>query len=91
MGLPEEVLRPTQTMYTTLQRRLKCGQNVGAPFIATNGILQGCPLSVILLNALVSVWLEAVSAEVSKAIPQAFADDTNAVCQTRRSVQVVAD
>eukprot|EP00973_Karenia_brevis_P094607 12423316-Karenia_brevis.AAC.1 len=91
MGLPEEVLGPIRAMYSVLQRRFRCGLSVGAPFAATNGILQGCPLSVVLLNALISVWLSAVAEEVNKAVPQAYADDTHSTCQTRRAVQLVAD
>ena len=48
---------------------------MGREFRATNGILQGCPLSVILLNLLVSVWAKAIDSETS-ASPAAYADDT---------------
>ena len=55
MGLAPRVLRPIRTMYRGLQRRFRVGAYVGSAFQSTNGILQGCPLSVILLNALVCV------------------------------------
>ena len=64
MGLPTELLRPIGAMYAGLRRRFRMGAFVGQSFRSTNGILQGCPLSVVLLNALLSVWLEAVSQEV---------------------------
>ena len=37
-------------MYTQLQRRFTSGAFVGESFRSTNGILQGCPLSVMLLK-----------------------------------------
>ena len=49
------------------------------------------PFSVIYLNAMVSVWISAVRAEVPKADPLAFADDTGALVDNRRAVQLVAD
>ena len=32
-------------------------------FVATNGILQGCPLSVILINLLTSIWKKVLDAQ----------------------------
>ena len=54
---------------------------VGQEFRATNGILQGCPLSVVLLNLLVATWTRAVSAK-TEATPEAYADDTGVVGAT---------
>ena len=59
MGLPERLTKPITDMYSKLLRRFKFAGGVGNVFLATNGILQGCPISVILLNALVSVWVKA--------------------------------
>eukprot|EP00973_Karenia_brevis_P048513 6733203-Karenia_brevis.AAC.1 len=71
-----EELRPMQAMYSLLWRRFRCGPGLGRPFRSTNGILQGCPLSVLFLNALMSIWCSAVDAECGEAEPQLFADDT---------------
>ena len=43
-------------MYGQLVRAFKVAGNLGSWWKATNGILQGCPLSVILINALLGVW-----------------------------------
>eukprot|EP00973_Karenia_brevis_P011024 1492185-Karenia_brevis.AAC.1 len=80
MGLPAAILQPLRGMYSGLHRRFRCGAGVGQRFLSTNGILQGCPLSVILVNALVSVWALAVEAEVHDVKPDCFADDTSASC-----------
>eukprot|EP00973_Karenia_brevis_P063882 8880516-Karenia_brevis.AAC.1 len=78
-------------MYDNLQKRFRCGQSYGKPFHAVNGILQGCPLSVLLVNAVMTVWVNAVRQEVQRSEPQAYADDTSAIVLTRRGVQLVAN
>ena len=86
LGMSAEILRPLQTMYGSLRRRFKIANFVGKEFVATNGILQGCPLSVVLLNALVSIWARAVEVEVPEAEPAAYVDDTSILAN--RPVQV---
>ena len=77
-GASDRLMNPIRSMYSNLRRRFKFCGGVGEVFKATNGILQGCPLSVVLLNLLVSVWARAVSAETD-ATPSAYADDTSAL------------
>ena len=48
-------MAPIRCMYSHLRRRFKFCGGGGEVFQATNVILQGCPLSVVLLNFLVSV------------------------------------
>eukprot|EP00660_Eupelagonema_oceanica_P019557 gene19557-biopygen9319 len=79
MGLSPRVLAPLRAMYGRLRRRFRAAGGVGGAFAATNGILQGCPLSVALLNAAVAVWAAAVEAEVPAAEPVAYADDQYAI------------
>ena len=55
LGMDERVLRPLRTMYTRLRRRFRLAGAVGEEFSSTNGIVQGCPFSVVLLSALVAV------------------------------------
>ena len=77
-GAHPRLMGPLRQMYAGLRRRFKVGGGVGKEFRATNGILQGCPLSVILLNLMVSVWAKAIDAETD-ADPMAYADDTTVV------------
>ena len=51
MGLHPKILQPLRAMYKNLSRRFKYSLGVGRTFTVTNGILQGCPTSVILINA----------------------------------------
>ena len=50
------MLRPLAAMYRQLRRAFRLAGALGAWWQATNGILQGCPLRVILINFLTTVW-----------------------------------
>ena len=76
-GLPESILRPLKSMYMNLTRHFRIGGMVGRGFVSTNGILQGCPLSIILLNLLMQVWASAVENE-SGCKARCYADDAQA-------------
>ena len=52
MGMNDGLWRAMRGMYDAFQRRFKMGSEA---FKDTNGILQGCPLSVMLLNGLMAV------------------------------------
>eukprot|EP00662_Eupelagonemidae_sp_cell21_P057647 gene57647-biopygen47542 len=64
LGMSERILRPLRTMYRRLRRRFRYAGNVaGRRFHSTVGILQGCPLSVTLLTAIMAVWAKVIEAE----------------------------
>ena len=90
-GLGSWILAPTRSMYRRLKRRFKLLGGVGEVFQSTNGILQGCPLSVILLNLLVSVWMRAVETEAPGARPLGYADDTGATAAEQKPLQQALD
>eukprot|EP00663_Eupelagonemidae_sp_cell21sb_P000684 gene685-3478_t len=75
MGCSSRVTLPMRTMYSRLRRRFRIGKAVGAPFDATVGILQGCPISVVFLNAVMAVWAKVVEHEAPGASVDAYADD----------------
>ena len=75
LGLDARITGPLRAMHEGLQRRFRVtGSAVGKPFEATNGILQGCPVSVICLNALLAVWARAVEDKAGVQV-SAYADD----------------
>ncbi|KAJ9440182.1 Retrovirus-related Pol polyprotein from type-2 retrotransposable element R2DM, partial [Diplonema papillatum] len=94
MGLDARILRPLRAMYRGMKRRFKLPLGVGSEFEVTNGILQGCPLSVILINALLSIVLRAVSARVPEVSSESLADDATlfaaAEAELQRAVDIVA-
>ena len=92
MGLSPRILQPMRRMYANLRRRWKLTKDgIGEEWRTTNGILQGCAVSVVLLNALVNLWLKAVEAEVGDAKPGGYADDIHATSSTPGSVQKVVN
>eukprot|EP01059_Diplonema_ambulator_P002870 TRINITY_DN12487_c0_g1_i2.p1 TRINITY_DN12487_c0_g1~~TRINITY_DN12487_c0_g1_i2.p1 ORF type:complete len:108 (+),score=12.07 TRINITY_DN12487_c0_g1_i2:699-1022(+) len=54
-GVCPKILGSLGFVYSNLDRRLKLPLGVGGPFKVSNGILQGCPLSVVMINALVGI------------------------------------
>ena len=48
--------------------------HVGKEFQASNGIIQVCPLSVLLLNLPMNTWVRSVQAGTVTAMPKVYAD-----------------
>ena len=78
MGLCPRVLRPLRGIYRSLRRQFKVGGLVGPSFASSNGILQGCPISVLLLNMYVETWCRCIRERVPGANPRGYADDVGA-------------
>lgn len=55
-GQHPRVLQPLRGMYRQLRRRFVMAGHVEKKFVASNGVIQGCPLSVLLLNLLMNTW-----------------------------------
>ena len=62
---------------------------MGESFTSTNGILQGCPLSVVLLNMMIHIWVEVIGEKVPLANPSAYADDLSAIAATAREIRQI--
>jgi hypothetical protein len=91
MQMSNRIKNPTQLMNQTVYRRFKNGHGLGKRWKSTNGLLQGCPLSVVILNMIVQVWARALSIEIPEAIGRAFADDTAASCEKTETLKQVID
>ena len=57
-------------------------------FSSTNGILQGCPLSALLLNLIVRVWCTAIETHCPEVLPRAYADDGNLISSSTEHLRV---
>ena len=75
MGLDPKVLNPLTTMYAVQKRRFKVKGYLDEPFRATNGIMQGDPLSCMVLNGLVSVLSDYLDKNAGKQENQSYMDD----------------
>ena len=57
-GMHERIVRPLEAMYAQLSRSFKLQGKLGEAFKSFGGILQGCALSMLATNAMVSAWIE---------------------------------
>ena len=90
VGVPTQIINGLESMYNCLNRRFKFGaMGYGPTWTSTNGISQGCPISVMMLNILVSVWSARIDRittsarnDLRAAEPQGYADDccATAIC-----------
>ena len=71
-GFASYLERACRGMYSQITRRFRIGGFIGQVFKDTNGILQGCPLSVTLLNALMAVLSCALEPTLTA---ESFVDD----------------
>ena len=55
-GLHPRMLQPLRGMYRELRRRFVMAGHVRKEFIASTGVIQGCPLSLPLLNLFMNTW-----------------------------------
>ena len=88
LGMDPHIMSPLRGMYAALGRRFKLNGFVGEAFYSTNGILQGCPLSVLLLNALFSVLSAAIDEHVDT---ESFVDDITMVAVQPQAMQRALD
>ena len=61
-------------MYASLWRHFRTSDHVGELFVA-NEILQGCPLSVMLINLLTSVWADTMCLKALLCVLKGYTDD----------------
>ena len=87
-GADSGVLRALTDFYDAHHKYFKIDGFYAKKFKAANGILQGCPLSMLLLVSMVTTWLEAVRNSGPTATPKSFADDLSVVDQHESLEQV---
>ena len=87
-GIHPRVLQPLRGMYREMQRRLVMGGHVGKELAASNGIIQGCPLSVLLLNFPMNMWARSVNAGTIAAMPKFCADDARVLSKDSVDIDV---
>ena len=74
LGMEQKLMNGLRAMYNQMKRRFKLGQYVGEAFVSTNGILHGCPISVMLLNAIMMALHEAIEVN-GELVAESFVDD----------------
>lgn len=79
-GMSDAIIGPLKALYANLKRVFNLKGTCGDFWKATNGLVQGCPLSMIGLNSLVAVVLEIAQIKCPEVVARAYADDLSAVC-----------
>ena len=75
MGLPQPFVACLSNLYSRLLRVFKHAKGFGSAVSSDRGIVQGCPISVVLLNLLVAVFMRLVDRNLPSVKPRACADD----------------
>ena len=79
-GMHPRIVNPLKAIYGSLRRVFRLRGSCGPWWSANNGLLQGCPLSMIGLNAVVSCILEIASIQCPEVVARTYADDVSASC-----------
>ena len=79
-GMDNRIINPLKSMYDSLHRVFRLRGSCGPWWIAKNGLLQGCPLSMIASNSVVSTVLEVAQVKCPEVIGRTYADDISATC-----------
>ncbi|CAE6973028.1 Pol, partial [Symbiodinium sp. CCMP2592] len=74
-GCPDEVVLPKRDFATRSKRWFRMGAAVSQAVTCRNGTPQGCPLSILSVNALMSVWSGLLRQHVPELRAGAFIDD----------------
>ena len=77
MSMPTCVLAPYMDMLRHATRRYKIGVCLDLEHQIWGGILQGCPVSILAMNAVVNIWLLATSSAVPSCFPRSYVDDVS--------------
>ena len=84
LGMDTKLYSALRGIYSQITRRFKIGEFVGQSFKDTNGILQGCPLSVMLLNALMAVLTAKLEPNL---LAESFVDDLTILNSSQEVLQ----
>ena len=82
------MLQPLRGMYRELRRRFVTAGHVVKEFVASNGVIQRCPLSVLLLNLLMNTWARSVKTETTTAMPKVYADDAGVLSKNSCDIDI---
>jgi hypothetical protein len=74
-GADSQATRALHGFYKQHHKYFKLEGSFDAPFRPHNGIIQGCPLSMLLLTSMISAWCDFCMAKLPQTQPRAYADD----------------
>ena len=81
-GMSQRIIGPLRHLYANMHRVFKLRGACGNYWTSSNGLVQGCPLSMIGLNAIIGVILEIADQTCPDLIARSYADDISAIAIT---------
>ena len=87
-GAPPAIVKCVRSFYQHHTKFFKLDGHYMTQFKPTNGLVQGCPLSMLIVSALVSSWLEYTEAHIPTAVCRSYADDLSGIVQDANPKQV---
>ena len=92
LGAPSGVLHVLQEFYTNQQRWMAVrGHYAAQPIVSTCSVLQGCPASPALLNAMMTVWVHALRAHRPQVHLAIYLDDRTVWSKGAEAIRQVVD
>ena len=77
-GCDEKICRTLNNFYNGHNKLFKIDGHYDQPFIPTNGIIQRCPLSMLILTSLTACWHETIT-QNERLRPRSYADDLSSI------------
>ena len=75
LGAPRELAALLEAFYVRLKRAFKLGRHFGEWWLSTNSVAQGCALSLIVANALITVWTRLIHRDAPQVCTTGYVDD----------------
>ena len=91
LGLPGPFVLCLSNLYSRLTRVFKHAKGFGSAITSDRGIVQGCPISVVLLNLLVSVFMRLSDSSLPRVCPRSYADDISSSAESAGAIQQFLD
>ena len=90
-GADDNICRALANFYNQHTKIFKLDGAVHPPYRAANGIIQGCPMSMLLLTSLTQAWHEHLSASQPQVESKSYADDLSATTKAATRPLLIAE
>ena len=89
LGMPTSVHGPMLAFSKQIVRRFKFGNSIGPAFPNTDSIMQGCPLAVLRINAVIAAWARSLTCTFPLRALGGYIDDKNVRTQSAQQLQQI--
>ena len=87
--MPNAIRIPYVGMLYQATRRYKIRTALDRETPIYGGILQGCPLSMLAMNAITNIWVKALKHAVPACVPRSYVDDVSATVQADSKPELI--